>query len=293
MAQLALGTVQFGLDYGVTNRAGQVSEAEALRILDAARSCGVEWLDTAAAYGEAETHLGNWLAGDKHFKICTKLAAPSTLEHLVDAAERSFARSLQRLQRNHVDTLLVHAASSLLSDEGDALWRWLTDLSVSGQVGGIGVSVYDAGEIDALLQRYTPDWVQVPASVLDQRLLRSGHLAKLWGAGVGIQVRSVLLQGLVAAEPETLPPDFAAAILPLSKLHTAAQAVGHTPVDFALSFAATLADVDLAVLGVTTADELRQCAAVFRTPVVAEWSQFSCVDPTVLDPRRWPEGVRL
>ncbi|HEX5128048.1 MAG TPA: aldo/keto reductase, partial [Rhodocyclaceae bacterium] len=250
-------------------------------------------LDTAAAYGEAEARLGSWLAGDKTFKICTKLAPPATGEFLVDAAQRSFARSLRRLRRDRVDALLVHAASSLLSEEGDALWRWLTDLSMSGEVGGIGVSLYDAVEIDALLQRYTPDWVQVPTSVFDQRLLRSGHLARLWGAGISVQIRSVLLQGLVTAEPDALPEAFAGAILPLNKLDVAAQATGDTKIDLALSFAATLADVELAVLGVTTADELRQCINIFRRPVVTEWAQFACVDPAVVDPRRWPIGLKL
>lgn len=56
--RLVLGTVQFGLPYGVANTQGQVSFEQAKVMLKMARNAGIDTLDTAIAYGEAETVLG-------------------------------------------------------------------------------------------------------------------------------------------------------------------------------------------------------------------------------------------
>ncbi len=56
--RLALGTVQFGLDYGISNHDGQVSDEELDAIIALARQAGIDTLDTAQAYGNAEQRLG-------------------------------------------------------------------------------------------------------------------------------------------------------------------------------------------------------------------------------------------
>ncbi len=67
MSKIALGTVQFGLDYGVSNLNGQVSFSEVVKILELARMSSIDMLYTAAGYGDSEKVLG--LAGGDHFKI--------------------------------------------------------------------------------------------------------------------------------------------------------------------------------------------------------------------------------
>ena len=47
MNKLVLGTAQFGLHYGIANRAGQVSKEETGRILKRAEEAGIDTLDTA------------------------------------------------------------------------------------------------------------------------------------------------------------------------------------------------------------------------------------------------------
>ena len=71
--RLAIGTVQFGLPYGIANQAGQVSRPEARKMLQLAAAKGVDTLDTAIAYGESETCLGE--VGCQDFKLVTKLPA--------------------------------------------------------------------------------------------------------------------------------------------------------------------------------------------------------------------------
>lgn len=59
---MALGGVQFGLDYGVTNANGKVSENEAIAIIRHAITEGIQYIDTAAAYGDSERVIGKSLA---------------------------------------------------------------------------------------------------------------------------------------------------------------------------------------------------------------------------------------
>jgi aryl-alcohol dehydrogenase-like predicted oxidoreductase len=284
--------VQFGLDYGLTNTTGQIGDGEASRILHVAQDAGISWLDTAAAYGNAEERLGSLLAGDTHFSICSKTLPTPAGQAALSSAQRSLDASLTRLRRDHMATLLIHAVGDLLGEEGDALWAWMRSACEQGMVSNIGVSVYDAREIDAVLERYTPDWIQLPCSVLDQRLVASGHIEKLAGLGIKLQARSLLLQGVVGIAPVDLPEPLQPLHDPLSALRRAAGERGLGAIDMALAWAASREEIDLAVLGVTSVDELRHCAEASQREIFADWGEFACEDAAAVDPRQWPKGMR-
>ncbi len=77
---IGLGTVQFGIDYGISNKSGKVSLDEQKRILNFAKKNGVDLLDTAINYGDSEKNLG--LCGIKQFKVVTKIPEiPKNLEN--------------------------------------------------------------------------------------------------------------------------------------------------------------------------------------------------------------------
>lgn len=293
MTTIALGTVQFGLDYGLTNTSGQISDGEALRILQTAQANGIIWLDTAAAYGNAEERLGSLLGGDLYFSICSKTLPTPAGQRVVSSAQRSLDTTLTRLRRDHVDALLIHAVDDLLGAEGDALWAWMDAALAQGMALSIGVSVYDAAEIDAVLQRCVPDWIQLPCSVLDQRLLASGHLARLAAKGIKVQARSLLLQGVVGVAPAALPEPLQALGEPLARLRVAGTECGMSAIDMAIAWGAMREELDLAVLGVTTSTELRQCCEAFQRRVPVEWGAFACAQAEALDPRKWPKGMRI
>ena len=293
MPAIALGTAQFGLDYGLTNRSGQISDREATLILHAAHDMGIAWLDTAAAYGNAEERLGSLLAGDKHFSLCSKTLPTSAGQSVLSSAQRSLDLSLTRLRGDHLDALLVHSASDLVGEEGDAIWAWMQSVRKQGMVLSIGVSVYDAAEIDAVLARFTPDWIQLPCSVLDQRLIASGHLKKLTAQGIKIQGRSLLLQGVLGIAPYELPEPLQVLHDPLTQLRRAANRRGVSVITLAIAWAAAQEDIELAVLGVTTAVELRQCIEAFHSAWNADWEGFAADDAAAVDPRNWPKGMRL
>ena len=67
--KLALGAVQFGIDYGIANVGGQVPFAEVEKILQYANSQNIDLLDTAPKYGNSEEILGS--SQTQNFKIIT------------------------------------------------------------------------------------------------------------------------------------------------------------------------------------------------------------------------------
>ena len=126
--RLCLGTVQFGLRYGITNSSGQVSEIEVGRILRMAEQSNVGWLDTAQAYGNAEGVLGRQLPQGHQMRLISKLpaqAAQEFIEQDVNAWESGFARSCHRLGCSTLDTFLLHQPSDLLKPGGCILEAWL------------------------------------------------------------------------------------------------------------------------------------------------------------------------
>ena len=71
--KLVLGTVQFGLDYGVNNQSGQVQQSEVNKILQLAKESGIKKIDTSSAYGTSESVLGKSLSENNlQFHIISK-----------------------------------------------------------------------------------------------------------------------------------------------------------------------------------------------------------------------------
>jgi aryl-alcohol dehydrogenase-like predicted oxidoreductase len=295
-ARITLGTAQFGLDYGVTNREGQVTEAAAGHILRHAAVLSIQWLDTAAAYGNAEVVLGHLAAQSKEFRIATKAAAGNA-DDPVALADGQFNTSLTRLCRERVDLLMIHHVQHLLGPQGAGLYRWLCEQRDSGRAAAIGASVYTPAEAFTLLERgWRFDWMQLPFNVLDQRALLDGALRRLQQAGVRIQVRSALLQGLLLANPAHVPPTLGAAVPWLQRMQDAARERGLSALQCALAFVAAQPAVDQIVLGVESVAQLDACVAAASAQIDvsdAVWRALACADVAVIDPRLWPAGVRL
>jgi aryl-alcohol dehydrogenase-like predicted oxidoreductase len=159
-------------------------------------------------------------------------------------------------------------------------------LKDEGAVGGIGISAYVADDPAALAARFRPDAMQVPFSLLDQRLLRDGSLARLKDARVEVHARSVFLQGLLFLEK--LPDNLRAAAPLLASVRAKIAAAGTTPLAAALGFVLSRPEVDVAVTGVTALKELEEILAAAGAPLPQlDWSSFALDDARLLTPSLW------
>lgn len=286
--RLALGTVQFGLDYGVSNLDGQTPPDEAARILEAAWQGGVKLVDTAHHYGNAEAVLGQVMR--QPFRLISKTpqfrrAITSDEQAAVTAACR---QSCRLLSVTTLDGLLVHLPQDLLGPGGDNLWRTLEDLRAADCTRRIGVSVYTPEEAITLLQRYPLQIIQLPLNALDQRFAATGALAQLHAAGVEIHVRSAFLQGLLTLPPQQLAPWFAPLLPYVQNFQRTAAALGRSPIGAALGYVLGFPEVAAVVCGVNTAAQWRELLREARAESPAEFADVGGADPFYLIPANWP-----
>lgn len=283
--RLALGTAQYGADYGTFNPSGRLAEAAVADCLDRAKAAGIDMLDTARAYGASEEVLGR-LGAARDFRIVTKVARLG--DSGPDAVLRSVEASLAALDTDHVHGLLMHDAADLAGPAGDRVWENLDRLRADGVVGKAGVSVYAPEDAVALAARYPIAIVQAPCSVFDQRMRTSGAFTALKQAQVEIHVRSVFLQGFALAEPASLPPALAPWRGLLERFRADAAGAGLTPLQLAL--AAVLAEpaIDHIVVGVDGPAQLDEilAAAATRAPAV-DPDRYLSDDLALINPSNW------
>lgn len=188
-SRLALGTVQFGLAYGIANQIGQVSRGDAATILAAARAGGLDTLDTAIAYGDSETCLG--AAGVAGWRIVSKLPTlPEDCAVVSDWVTMQLEGALRRLGVDSLHGLLLHNPRQLVGPAGNELAGALRKTRDNGQVERIGVSIYSPDDLAVIYPVLRPDLVQVPLNLIDRRLVDTGWLNRLADDGVEVHTRS-------------------------------------------------------------------------------------------------------
>ena len=299
LGKLALGTVQFGMPYGITNTSGQPVLGEVSDILTRAAQVGLSLLDTAHAYGEAESVLGDLLPSDNPLRIVTKtrpIGRPQIGAAEVEAVADGFALSLSRLCRPNVYGLMVHYAEDLLAPGGEQLWAVMDEARQAGKVERIGVSVYTPEQARQLLERFPLGLVQLPYNIYDTRFDEGGLLDELAAAGVEVHVRSVFLQGLLLSPTTALPQHFA----PVRDHHQRftqwlAQA-GLDPLAACLAPALAHPAIRAVVVGCQSLeqfDEIHQAAlraSQVGAETVAELAKtFALNDESFVNPAKWPK----
>lgn len=243
MNRIALGTAQFGLDYGVSNKRGMIPRTEAAEILRSAAAAGVEMLDTAQAYGTSEEAIGYALkASGLKLKIVTKLkdVPPESTGEAISA-------SLYRTGADSFYCVLMHSFEEYEAAPGK--YEALLAAKAKGLAGKTGFSLYHPAQAEKLLSsKVRFDLVQVPYNLLDRRFERLFPELKL--AGVEIHVRSIFLQGLLLMRPGELPGNLAALKSKVERLNGYAAAAGVSAPAACLAFALSAPEVDKVVMGV-------------------------------------------
>ncbi len=289
-ASLALGTVQFGLDYGISNVQGQVNSESITAILQQAYNADISWLDTAYLYGSAEANLGEQPLAQQ-FSIITKL--PELTAELT--ARSALSCSLIRLKRPHVDTVLLHRPEQLLGAQGTKIYEELQTLRDENLCRRIGISVYTPAELTAILDQFPIDVVQLPLNVFDQRFYKQGLLQRCQDLGISVHIRSLFLQGLLLM-PER-PPWCAAYQPAFTKFHQYCEYYQVDKLTLALSIMRVLPAVELGVVGCTNALELLQIAEAWQQSagLVSEpdflqnIQELAQTDDNLISPVRWPK----
>ncbi len=298
MPKICLGTVQFGMDYGITNDSGQISKDEAKLIFAKAYSNNIEFIDTAQSYGNSEKIIGETQPKHNNFKIISKIS-PDEKKYWnqsdVENWEKQFQFSLQLLKKESLEALFIHRSIDLLRKDSQILIDWLDSLKSRSLIKNIGVSLYSKDELKYIpLQKI--QMIQFPVSIFDQRFIQDGTLQFLKSQGIKLLARSIFLQGLLLKKsinwPKFINPKFARFH---KKLNACLLKENVSLLEASLGFALRKELIDFILIGISNLDELCEIIGVLQNESLLKnelpfgdnfWHWRNHSD---LDPRLWPE----
>lgn len=284
--RLALGTVQFGLPYGIANKDGQPSRADAAKIVSVARSGGIDTIDTATSYGDSEQCLGE--IGMAGLRVVTKIpSVPAGVGEIGAWVDAEIGASLARLRVSRLDGVLLHRPMELLGAHGAELFKALRGLKERALTRKIGVSVYAPSELDALVPRFSFDLVQAPLSLVDRRLITSGWAQRLKERGTELHTRSAFLQGLLLLPREGVPSRFERWKAVWDRWHGWLKDAGAMPVSACLAFPLSQPEVDRVVVGTDNAGQMQQLLEGAAHRLDAPLPDIACDDEDLINPARW------
>ena len=246
LGKIAIGTVQFGVDYGISNSQGRVSTGKVADILEYAKDVGITCLDTAQAYN-SEGVLGSIGVSDD-FNVVSKFSS-------VDVpALDTFKRSIELLGVKKIYGYLAHSFSII--EKNIEHYQELIELKREGFIQKIGASLYHPYEAQYILdKKIEVDLVQIPYSIFDQRF--NSVLPMLNDKGIEIHSRSTFLQGLIFLDYDKLHPYFQSVKDTLKGFHDFCNEIMLDPATVALDFVIANEFIDKVVVGVTSTDELK------------------------------------
>ena len=301
MASLCLGTVQFGMKYGINNTLGQPAEEDVFRMLDVAIDRGIDVIDTARAYGTAELILGRYFdsrKNQKDIKIISKLR-PNVIESgetdIRGIVRQECEETLRRLRIECLDGYLLHTPGYIRDPKIVDALLYLKELKL---VKNIGVSIYEIEDGDVAVSTGAVDYIQLPYSVFDQRGMKEGFIPKAKNAGIKIFTRSAFLQGLFFMEDERIPAHLNDAKQYLKVIHSVLDKYDLKMADLLLQFVTQEDLIDYLVFGVDTVDQLQEDIASFHENAVpAEAineikSSLGEIDKSIIFPSLWSNGKK-
>ena len=294
-----VGTVQFGMSYGIANQQGRPSRKEVLEIIKFGYESGILDYDTAAVYGESEEVLGQAF---KELGISHKVNIFTKIEELDDEVKKSgkeagkaivasLERSLKRLKMDCVAGVLFHREEDV---------QHLALLQMQKQAGkcqSVGVSCgHDPEKVTDFLNSDSVDAFQLPCNLMDRRHSEAGVLEKAHKNGVLSLIRSAFLQGILTMKNEEIPT----ALANLCSLHlrytSLAEEAGITLKEMALRFILNH-PASKVVIGIESLMQLKENLCFFeRGPLPDDLMQaltltYEQPDPYLITPALWPAQV--
>lgn len=296
--ELCLGTVQFGMDYGIRGQK-QPSVEQAVQMLDYATQNGINNIDTANAYGTAEDVVGTFLKKKtiprEDLFIISKfrpnLLDEANEDQYYDIMKANLENSLSRLHTDYLDSYLLHSARYVWDD---VIIDTLNRMKKEGYVKHVGVSVYETDEAKKCIERPNADFMQLPYSIFDQRMKADGvfELAKKAEYPTQIHSRSAFIQGLILMKKNEVP-DFLEKAKPIvCKIDELCQQYEISRIELAMSYVKRQDSISHLVFGVDNLEQLKENIRLFEhtlsDQLIDEISkEFVDIDTDIVMPSLW------
>ncbi len=283
--KLILGTVQFGLDYGINNSAGKPSKEQVFQLFEEAAKAGVDILDTADAYGNASELIGEFFSSSKtRFDINTKFKAEEG-----KSITEQLSNSLKQLNAERINIYFYHRFDEMVKFPQTLIE--LGQLKEQKLINKIGVSVYGNDEFEIAVNTPEVDAIQLPFNLLDNYSQRGELLKQAKQKGKEIQVRSVFLQGLFFKNLNDYP-EYLTPLKPYMGVISEVRAeIGTNMEALALSYALAQPEIDNVLIGVDTLAQLQQNLSYSNTAlpanIVSRINAINVAETELLYPKNW------
>ncbi len=295
--RLVLGTVQLGMPYGISNKAGKPDFDSACDIIKTAFDRGITRFDTAQAYGDSEEVLGRCFAC---FGIADRVRVISKIDPSLDCRDatvmdRALEHSLKRLRLDCLSGFMLHHEKQM-DDWNYGLRDWLVRQRQAGRIKAIGISVYSSVRALEAIKYPEVDFVQVPANVFDRRCEDAGVFIEADRQSKKIYIRNVFLQGLLLMMPGHLPETMSFVDDALGLWRTVVERSGLSARELALGYVMAKWSTAMLVFGAESARQVEENTRVTALDRSSELfrmveDEIRCTDERLLQPWRWPKNL--
>ena len=281
MNRIVLGGAQLGLPYGILNGGETLSREEVARILDTAVDRGIDSIDTAIAYGQSESVIGE--TSQNRFNIISKLPPlPVDISNVSAWVHSQVQGSLSRLKCTSLHALLLHRPQDLTGAQGAELYAAIGSLMAEKMIHRFGVSIYSPDDLEGIIGTFDIHVVQAPLNVFDRRIL--GVADQLSALSIEVHVRSVFLQGVLIASPPDRPHRFEPWSEHFALFDDWVRSSGLSAMACCLGFALQQPGIAKLVIGTTSAESLDEIMnsipnSVFEVPTHLQSSVEQLIDP--------------
>ena len=286
MSKLALGTVQFGMKYGIANDSNVFPQSEIKEILKLAALKNINTIDTAIAYGSSEENLGKEKLDP--FNIITKLQSlPDDKRNISLWVKKEINSSLERLNQKKVYGVLLHNTKDLSGVHGNAIYDALLELKENNLISKIGISIYSPDELDEVIPKFKIDIVQSPFNVFDTRLQNSGWMEELHNMNIKIHTRSTFLQGLLLMQEEKIPSKFSKWKSLFNAWNEEIANKNITKMEACLQFSCSFKEIDRVIFGVDNLKQFKEVIGYDFLNDLNNLTSFSSTDESLINPSKW------
>jgi aryl-alcohol dehydrogenase-like predicted oxidoreductase len=284
MNRIVLGGAQLGLPYGILNGGETLSREEVARILDTAVDRGIDSIDTAIAYGQSESIIGE--TSQNRFNIISKLPPlPVDISNVSEWVHSQVQGSLSRLKCTSLDALLLHHPQDLTGAQGAELYAAIGSLMAEKMIHRFGVSIYSPDDLEGIIDTFEIHVVQAPLNVFDRRIL--GVTDQLSALDIEVHVRSVFLQGVLIASPQDRPHRFEPWSEHFALFDEWVHSSGLSAMACCMGFALQQPGIAKLVIGTTSAESLDEIMNSIPNSVLEVPTHLQSSVEQLIDPRFW------
>jgi len=285
--KIALGTANFNKKYGILKN--NISHTKSLKkIFKIAEKKNINYLDTAFDYSSISKLNKNHKLGA--IKIITKIKLPKRNKFsYIDNLEKIVKAELIKLNISSFEAILIHNINDLKSIHGDKFVKKIKSLKKLNHVKKIGASIYDPEDLKIVFSQFTPEIIQVPINIFDNRILSSKWFSILKEKKIIIQARSIFLQGLLTKKISILKKIITnrSFLLKIKKLDSWCNLNKISRLEACLNFIQSINGVNILTFGINSPNELIEILNILKKKKNIPFMDFSTKKLTIIDPRKW------